>query len=361
LEESPQKDYLGIFSFLLLCYILVPFQAYAAVKGLFEKEEGHWFRTPKTGIITDTFLRSRFRRFFEALFPGRRPAHRSFSVGGRLAFQTANNRFDGFGVRRRNLPWLPKTVLIILLIIAVNLVIFARNVPEVLAAVNSPMYVRNDASTLTGSWLLSNTADTDSNTTTIVSTKSAGSFQYQPGLTNSTAGTPGTPTGKGWLSGDANGVTINTGTWSFTICETDGNSNFAGYLRVLAFKVQENGSSITASSLIYDSGTAFNGTDLWNGAANNNTFTSASIPGFTFDDTYPKLYVEYWNIVTTASAPAKTSTFVAGTKGTTCSTSDPQIVFNGGVVVFEKVIVLLAIIPFLPLLVRKLQAGRARI
>jgi hypothetical protein len=291
------------------------------------------------------------------LLPGRQGVVQQ-AFGPELAYTTANNRFDNFEIRRRNLPWLPKTVLIILLIISINLVIFARNVPEVLAAVNSPMYVSDDASTLSGSWLLSSSADTTSTTTTKVSTKSTGSFQYQPGLTNSTAGTPGTPTGKGWLSGDANGVTINTGTWSFTICETDNGSGLVGYLRVLAFKVQENGSSITSYSLIYDSGTAFNGTDLWDGAANNNTFTSASIPGFTFDATYPKLYVEYWNIVTTGGSTAKTSTFVAGTKGTTCSTSDPQIVFNGGVVVFEKVIVLLAIIPFLPLLVRKLQEGR---
>jgi len=32
---------------------LVPFQGWAAMKGLLEKEEGPWFRTPKTGIITD--------------------------------------------------------------------------------------------------------------------------------------------------------------------------------------------------------------------------------------------------------------------------------------------------------------------
>ncbi|PIU43129.1 MAG: hypothetical protein COS97_02760, partial [Candidatus Nealsonbacteria bacterium CG07_land_8_20_14_0_80_40_10] len=140
LEESPQKDYLGIFSFLLLCYILVPFQAYAAVKGLFEKEEGHWFRTPKSGLITDTFLRSSFRRFFETLFPGRRGvAHQSF--GPELAYATANNKFDGFGIRKRNLPWLPKTVLIVLLTIAINLVVFARNVPEVSASVVNNFYL----------------------------------------------------------------------------------------------------------------------------------------------------------------------------------------------------------------------------
>src|SRR5258708_4639133 len=37
----------------VLSLALVPFQGWAAMKGLLEKEEGPWFRTPKTGIITD--------------------------------------------------------------------------------------------------------------------------------------------------------------------------------------------------------------------------------------------------------------------------------------------------------------------
>jgi hypothetical protein len=36
-----------------LSFLLVPFQAWASVKGLFERREGGWFRTPKTGRITD--------------------------------------------------------------------------------------------------------------------------------------------------------------------------------------------------------------------------------------------------------------------------------------------------------------------
>ena len=40
LEESEQKDYLGMLSFVALSYILVPFQAYASLKGFIQKEEG---------------------------------------------------------------------------------------------------------------------------------------------------------------------------------------------------------------------------------------------------------------------------------------------------------------------------------
>ena len=40
MEEAEDKDYLGLYSFVILSYVLAPFQAYAAVKGFFEKEDG---------------------------------------------------------------------------------------------------------------------------------------------------------------------------------------------------------------------------------------------------------------------------------------------------------------------------------
>ena len=53
LEGSPRKDYAGVLGAVVLSFLLVPFQAWASVKGLFERQEGPWFRTPKTGRITD--------------------------------------------------------------------------------------------------------------------------------------------------------------------------------------------------------------------------------------------------------------------------------------------------------------------
>ena len=53
LEAAPRKDYSGVIGAFALSFLVVPFQAYAAFKGLFEKNEGPWFRTPKTGHITD--------------------------------------------------------------------------------------------------------------------------------------------------------------------------------------------------------------------------------------------------------------------------------------------------------------------
>ncbi len=50
-KESSLRRFRWIFYALLLAYVLVPFQAYGAVKGLFS-EHGFWHRTPKTGVIT---------------------------------------------------------------------------------------------------------------------------------------------------------------------------------------------------------------------------------------------------------------------------------------------------------------------
>jgi hypothetical protein len=53
LEASPRRDYQGVLGAVALSFLLVPFQAWASIKGLFERKEGGWFRTPKTGRVTD--------------------------------------------------------------------------------------------------------------------------------------------------------------------------------------------------------------------------------------------------------------------------------------------------------------------
>jgi len=64
LEETAREDYSGIFSFIVLSYVITPFQAYAAIKGLLERDEGGWVRTLKTGSITDRVLKVKLRRLF---------------------------------------------------------------------------------------------------------------------------------------------------------------------------------------------------------------------------------------------------------------------------------------------------------
>ncbi|MHB8588732.1 MAG: glycosyltransferase family 2 protein [Candidatus Dormibacteraceae bacterium] len=53
LEEAPVRDLQGVWGALVLSFALVPFQGWAAFKGLVSKDEGPWFRTPKTGHVTD--------------------------------------------------------------------------------------------------------------------------------------------------------------------------------------------------------------------------------------------------------------------------------------------------------------------
>ena len=77
LERSALEDFTGILSFIVLSYVLTPFQAYAALKGLLEREEGTWIRTLKTGTITDRVLGIRIRRLFSWILPERRRRGRS--------------------------------------------------------------------------------------------------------------------------------------------------------------------------------------------------------------------------------------------------------------------------------------------
>jgi hypothetical protein len=77
LEGTLRKDFTGILSIIALTYILAPFQAYAALKGLLEKKEGPWFRTFKTGAITEplTLMALKIRRRLLTLFPRRWMTH----------------------------------------------------------------------------------------------------------------------------------------------------------------------------------------------------------------------------------------------------------------------------------------------
>jgi len=61
MEGDLAEDYAGVFSFIALSYMVTPYQAYAALKGLLEGEEGTWIRTLKTGNITDSVIGVKFK------------------------------------------------------------------------------------------------------------------------------------------------------------------------------------------------------------------------------------------------------------------------------------------------------------
>jgi hypothetical protein len=52
LEEASARDFRGALAAIATAYVLVPYQAWAALKGLLESHEGGWERTPKTGRLT---------------------------------------------------------------------------------------------------------------------------------------------------------------------------------------------------------------------------------------------------------------------------------------------------------------------
>lgn len=82
LEGDLRADYQGAFGLIALTYILAPYQGYAALRGLLEREEGGWIRTLKTGSITDRFLSIKLRGLMRWL-----------TLGGRLS--RFSPRFEG--------------------------------------------------------------------------------------------------------------------------------------------------------------------------------------------------------------------------------------------------------------------------
>ena len=79
LEEAPARDVQGVFGAVVLSFALVPFQAWAALKGLVSKDEGPWFRTPKTGHVTDHVRHLRRLYMLRRWLRGRRPAGQLWS------------------------------------------------------------------------------------------------------------------------------------------------------------------------------------------------------------------------------------------------------------------------------------------
>jgi cellulose synthase/poly-beta-1,6-N-acetylglucosamine synthase-like glycosyltransferase/transposase-like protein len=117
LEESDEKDYSGIGSFITLSYLLVPFQAYAAVKGLLEDKEGPWFRTPKTGRITDMMARGKFMRFIQGMLPG----GKSILEEKYLKLTSANSTFDTFDIKPQGNKVVGKIILASMILLTMGL------------------------------------------------------------------------------------------------------------------------------------------------------------------------------------------------------------------------------------------------
>ena len=79
-ERSVRRNWQGILSFVLLTFLLVPYQAYAAIKGLVQPKEGGWNRTRKSGVITETVDRMQLKKRMKFLLPKKKKKPKSAGV-----------------------------------------------------------------------------------------------------------------------------------------------------------------------------------------------------------------------------------------------------------------------------------------
>jgi cellulose synthase/poly-beta-1,6-N-acetylglucosamine synthase-like glycosyltransferase len=123
METAQERDYIGLLSFIVLSYLVAPFQAFAAVKGFLEKEEGPWMRTPKTGRITDSFVPGRVYRFVQQVL-GKQQTTPAFTQSNRLVpnpLFALNYHPSPSSIQEKRMRWVGKTVLSLLLMITFTL------------------------------------------------------------------------------------------------------------------------------------------------------------------------------------------------------------------------------------------------
>jgi len=381
LEESDEKDYLGLFSFIVLSYIVAPFQAYAAIKGFISKEEGPWFRTPKTGKITDVFTPGKLYKIIFGVFGKKESGIASPALGSviphfalddnpYIALATSNNTFNRFRIRSRKARWIGRTVLAFLLIVSMSIYHLTYKVSEVHATNPSGVFNIDSAASanINTSWQFKDGSYSAASSSTKNSVaKNSGTFQYIPGTDNSTAGTPSTssPTGNGWIWDTEFGPqgSIADGDWLFTLCTTDSDSDgkAGGYARYLAWKVALTGTApnmtIASSTNFFDTTSSCSASNLWTGGTNANRacITNPSGTTYDFDGTEKYLYMEIWDEVTDANDDnTDNEVFIAG--DSSCTT-DPNI-DAPSTTIPENIAILIFFTPFMPFLVRFLRKRR---
>src|SRR5260370_19484110 len=156
LEEAPVRDVQGVFGAVILSFALVPFQAWAALKGLISKDEGPWFRTPKTGRVTDEVKHLRRLYMLRRWLGGRRG---SAPGCGAPAARLSATPVPRPMAHRRWLGWLVVGVLGLLF---GGLALASTHAPVVGAARNPPYLHRTrNAPSCTASTLDQNAGNTN--------------------------------------------------------------------------------------------------------------------------------------------------------------------------------------------------------
>jgi cellulose synthase/poly-beta-1,6-N-acetylglucosamine synthase-like glycosyltransferase len=247
LEEAPARDVQGVFGALVLSFALVPFQGWAALKGLIGKDEGPWFRTPKTGRVTDEVHHLRRLHLMGRWLRGRRTTSSRWAPPTAPLASTPARRLQP---HRRRLGWLVVGALALLF---GGLALASVRAPVVSAAGN-PLYLHG-AGTAPG--CAATTLDQSIGTRTT-------SCQIQSGGAATT-----------WSFTNLPAQAIAAGVWTFKMNWTGGNGNTNDTVSV------EVGVSATASCaafvpLIPNLGSTWSTTFGSGGAQVNSPFTMST-------------------------------------------------------------------------------------
>ena len=322
LEEAPLRDVQGVFGALVLSFALVPFQGWAALKGLISKDEGPWFRTPKTGHVTDQVRHLRRLYLLRRWLRGRRPSEQRWSApAARLpASPTARPM-----ARRRWLGWLIVGLLGLML---GGLALASTHAPVVSAAGN-PLYLHGTG-TAPGC--------------------TASTIDQNPGSTNpgcqiqSEAGGVATT----WTFSNLPAQTVAGGVWTFTMYWTGGSGQTNDTVTIAA------GVSLTASCAGFVA-TIPNAGTTWSATYGANTTSP-----FTVSTSASQLPV----VITPGGSLCVTVTLTHGTGG------KPSMVYDGpvgvgdtrivppSIIVPESLLGLVGLVAVMPLLVTRLVRRR---
>src|SRR4029077_4748998 len=191
-----------------LSFALVPFQAWAAFKGLISKDEGPWFRTPKTGLVTDEVRHLRRLYMLRRWLRAPRVMHPTMPVVARATLRAPSTK--------RWLGWIVAGALVLLF---GGLALASTQAPVVNAAGN-PLYLHG---TGTAPGCTASTAD-----------QAVGTRTTACEILSGTGATT-------WTFGNLPAQTVAAGVWSFTMYWTGGTGNTADTVAVAA------GTSLTAS------------------------------------------------------------------------------------------------------------------
>jgi cellulose synthase/poly-beta-1,6-N-acetylglucosamine synthase-like glycosyltransferase len=203
LEEAPPRDLQGVLGAVVLSFALVPFQGWAALKGLLSKEEGPWFRTPKTGRITDEVHHLRRLQLLRRWLLGHRAAvgegrdagarsSSSGSPGGSLRAVPARPTHS-----HRRLGW----VVVAAIVLAVGALVFGSASVPVVESAGNPLYLHGTGAS---------PACTPSTMDQVVGTRATACAVSASGTT-SVFGFTNLPS-----------QTVSAGVWSFTMNWTGG-------------------------------------------------------------------------------------------------------------------------------------------